>query len=543
MTYDAVLVSDSISFQNRATLGTNLADYVDQGGGVVQMMATMQTGFDLLGRWATDGYACIRSGVSNAGSTTTTAIPIDIASPLVQGVTGITTQYRSLGGLNAARGAVSVWDFTDGTPAVCRATFAGHRRVDLNFYALPLFYTDLAPGDGGVLVKNALLYVSGGGIVATPPALDFSATGVGIAVTKTLTLTNGASVPVTINALAVTNNPAEFSVVTPPALPLVLAGSAQLPLTVRFEATVTGLRNGELTIITNSSEEPTIKVPLRGTTGPPAIQVDTANLLFPTTNVGASSSPVTITASNVGFSDLVVSTPLSASLDFVVDATGFAGTVAPAGRKTFTVSFAPSGGGTQTSTVTVSSNDPNRPTVSISVSGFGRVVEAGTGDASSTDAPTSDAGPDAGATDGASEDAPPATPDAFNDAEPADAAAADASEGGSSPPDASLPGDAGMTPDGSTAAGGAAATGGGGTSAAGGTGGTSGGGRAGTTAGSSAGGRAGSSPAPGKAASDDSGGCSCRAPGSSSGRASISAWRPRFDAVPAARHAKVPTLS
>jgi hypothetical protein len=57
--YDAVEVSSNNSFQNRAALGDNLADYVDSGGGVVLMMFTMFDNFELLGRWSTGGYSCV----------------------------------------------------------------------------------------------------------------------------------------------------------------------------------------------------------------------------------------------------------------------------------------------------------------------------------------------------------------------------------------------------------------------------------------------------------------------------------------------------
>jgi MYXO-CTERM domain-containing protein len=261
-----------------------------------------------------------------------------------------------------------------------------------------------------------------------------------------------------------------------------------------------GLRVGELTITTDSTEEPTLKIPLRGTAGPPAIQLDSTSVFFPTTNVGATSSPLTITATNVGYSDLQVTAAVSPSPVFVVDATGFAGTVAPAAKRTFTVSFAPSAPGLQTSMVSVTSSDPNQSTVNVTVSGLGRAVDAGAADAVSTDAPA-----DGGSADVANEDAPPAIVDASSDAKPADAdaAIADVGEAGASGPDASSSSDASMASDadGSMARADAAAGGSGGSS-------SGGAGRAGSgTSMDAASDGAGGGPV---GMGSDEGGCGCR---------------------------------
>ena len=74
----------------------------------------MWDNFELLGRWSTDGYSCIRTENVEPSTSSLKATPTEPSSPLVQGVTGITASYWSLGGLNAAKGAVSVWEFNDG---------------------------------------------------------------------------------------------------------------------------------------------------------------------------------------------------------------------------------------------------------------------------------------------------------------------------------------------------------------------------------------------------------------------------------------------
>ena len=135
-TYDAVLVWDDYywfyPYKDRITLGNSLADYVDAGGGVVQVMWNYYTNYDLGGRWSSDGYSCIKSSFSYTSSTKTLAAqPSELGSPLTTGVTTMGTA-RSLTSVQLANGATPVWTFTDSTPAIVRCTPKGRPRIDLN---------------------------------------------------------------------------------------------------------------------------------------------------------------------------------------------------------------------------------------------------------------------------------------------------------------------------------------------------------------------------------------------------------------------------
>src|SRR5262245_29908411 len=62
--YEAVLSYSDTMYADRASLGNNLADYVDAGGGVVLMQFALSSGFniELTGRWAQGNYNCITPG-------------------------------------------------------------------------------------------------------------------------------------------------------------------------------------------------------------------------------------------------------------------------------------------------------------------------------------------------------------------------------------------------------------------------------------------------------------------------------------------------
>ncbi|MEJ2354685.1 MAG: choice-of-anchor D domain-containing protein, partial [candidate division WOR-3 bacterium] len=86
--FDAVLVWKNTIYSNRVSLGNNLADYVDAGGGVV--LAVYESGGTidrmLGGRWESEKYYVIARSTAQTGLQTLGAVAIP-AHPIMQGVT------------------------------------------------------------------------------------------------------------------------------------------------------------------------------------------------------------------------------------------------------------------------------------------------------------------------------------------------------------------------------------------------------------------------------------------------------------------------
>jgi hypothetical protein len=165
--YSAVLVYTDSGVLDGATLGNNLADYVDAGGGVVMAVFAVAS-VPIGGRFnSQDYYALEPLNQAEPGNLTLGTIH-EIGSPLLTGVSsfnGGSSSYYGTGNLNAA--AVDVVDWSNGRPLIARRTISGHRRVDLNFYppssdARSDFW--LAGTDGAKIMANALLYVAGSSV-------------------------------------------------------------------------------------------------------------------------------------------------------------------------------------------------------------------------------------------------------------------------------------------------------------------------------------------------------------------------------------------
>lgn len=182
--YDAVLVwsdmyAGSFYFADPAGLGNALADYVDNGGGVVTAVYAMATDYyqcKVTGRFDSDDYWVIEPGTSNNGSHDALVLgSVEVPNhPIMRGVSSFIGNHsmRIVNG-SIASNATLVASWSDGSPLVAVRTVNGVRRVDLGFMPPS---SDVYSGefwqsssDGGLLLANSLAYVAGraGNITAT----------------------------------------------------------------------------------------------------------------------------------------------------------------------------------------------------------------------------------------------------------------------------------------------------------------------------------------------------------------------------------------
>jgi hypothetical protein len=168
--YDGVLIysGDHGSLTADTTaLGDVLADYVDQGGGlVVAVFAAGSPGWPELalgGRYVSDQYYLIPMVSHTLGSQSASTV-FDSTHPIMAGFTSF------YGGSSSARADTTavvsgsmILQWADGKPLVVTSQFASARRVDLNFFP-PSSDTDSrfwdAATDGGLLMSHSLKWVA-----------------------------------------------------------------------------------------------------------------------------------------------------------------------------------------------------------------------------------------------------------------------------------------------------------------------------------------------------------------------------------------------
>ena len=165
LAFDAVLVWSDYGFSNATLLGNNLADYVDQGGGVVCAIFTIGT-VPIGGRFDTDDYWAI-SPSSNISGFASLGNVYNPGHPIMDGVTsfngGSSSWRQSFTGI--AGGAVRIADWTDGRALIAEKDINGTRRIDLGFFppssSVSSGFWDVNT-DGATIMANALQYAGGG---------------------------------------------------------------------------------------------------------------------------------------------------------------------------------------------------------------------------------------------------------------------------------------------------------------------------------------------------------------------------------------------
>ncbi|MEZ5412206.1 MAG: choice-of-anchor D domain-containing protein [Acidimicrobiales bacterium] len=245
---------------------------------------------------------------------------------------------------------------------------------------------------GGQLdhVSTDKFLVSGrmaGPVVADRTAIDFGPQGQGTAsANQTVTLTNLS--PDAVDSLVVSltgDNAADFSLTEPPAGTCTPATSLEQDQTctvnVAFTPEVASLggRTATLSVAHSGGGSP-ITVALTGTAttaGNPEITISRTSMAFGNQTVGSPSAAQTVIVSNTGTMDLTVTaveTSGSGATSFSVT-NGCVDVVhpVPGAGSTCIVSvvFNPTSNGAKAATLTISSDDPTRPAVTVALSGSG----------------------------------------------------------------------------------------------------------------------------------------------------------------------------
>ncbi len=146
-----------------------------------------------------------------------------------------------------------------------------------------------------------------------------------------------------------------------------------MDLSVNFNATglLGGYYDANIFLLSNDPDEPTTIVPVRlHVTGAPDIAVDPTSLDFGELFIGAVRNR-TVVVSNPGTDQLEVTDIASSNPDFDANPKSF--TLAPRSARNVTVSFRPSVAGPISGVLTIYSNDPDEPEVTVDVAGVGLI--------------------------------------------------------------------------------------------------------------------------------------------------------------------------
>ncbi len=311
--YDGVLMIANFPFADKVALGNVLADYVDQGGGVVQTLATFIDPWNIGGRFLDEGYSAFTLGsgpvgFSNLGN-------YDAGHPIMAGVSSASGDL--LGATTLAPGAQLVADWQIGQPFI--ATQGDHVVGANVFVADGGFFG----GDVPLILHNAILWSAGAAWLSADPTEG--------------SLPPGASIDVAVTFDAAGLNGGDYS--------------------------------ADVNVASNDPATPEVIVPASlHVTGAPDIDVPTDPLIYGEVFINGSSSK-TITVANPGTDLLNVTSIATDHGDYSVDVAS--ATLNPGESQDVVVTFAPTATGPTNATLTITSDDPDEGVIQIALSGTG----------------------------------------------------------------------------------------------------------------------------------------------------------------------------
>lgn len=215
-------------------------------------------------------------------------------------------------------------------------------------------------------------------ISVSPMAANFGNVATCLSGTSPIMISNTGSVPLTVSSITASGPPFTVS----PAMTTVGPGGMS-PVAAHFTPSALGIANGTLVITSDDPSNPTIHVNLIGNgipTPPPKISVSPANLDFGATPLQYFIG-LRVTVTNAGPCQSLNVTLMTSGAPFFVTAVDpptvppgnitLGDTVDGTLSKRFVVVFAPTTLGVANGTLTISSNDPTNPTVTIPLTGNG----------------------------------------------------------------------------------------------------------------------------------------------------------------------------
>jgi hypothetical protein len=183
--------------------------------------------------------------------------------------------------------------------------------------------------------------------------------------TKTVTLTNSGTSSVTISSINVLGLGISVNGV---ATPMTLAAGQTTVLSIVYSPTILGVVAGSISVVSNATNSPAV-ILATGTGVQPQLTASPASLNFGNVAVGSSGTQ-TITVSNTGSAAATISQAVASGTGYTVSGPAMPMTLAAGASASFSVQFAPTAAGSDSGSVTVTSNTPNSPTM-VGMSGTG----------------------------------------------------------------------------------------------------------------------------------------------------------------------------
>ena len=218
---------------------------------------------------------------------------------------------------------------------------------------------------GLVSVPNS---TSNGSIQVSPANVSFGNVPIGKKTSQSITILNTSKTATTIQQATLSNSQFAVSgITTPMALGMGQTGT----FSVWVNPTATGNLKGTLTIQGDPTSNPVVlNLSATGITTQPQISLSSAAVNFGTVGVGASGTSI-LSISNTGASDLTVSVVSLTGAEFGLTGIATPKTISAGQSVPVSLGYRPTAAVASTGSLSITSNDPAHPTVTVALTGTG----------------------------------------------------------------------------------------------------------------------------------------------------------------------------
>jgi len=260
-----------------------------------------------------------------------------------------------------------------GTGARQRPASLGQKLDSILLFAV-LLGTGILGGCAGIVTGGKTTPPEVAAFQVSPTNVNFGKVGVGKQTTQTVAVTNTGSKPVSITQ-ATASNPA-FSL-TGVTLPMTVATGQSGNFTVAVTPSTSGTLSGTLTVQGSDGATPAVvNLSATAVAPTPQISLSSSSVQFGTVGVGSTSN-LSLTISNSGNADLTVSVISLTGAEYSVSGILTPKTITAGASALVGLTFQPTVGGAAAATLSITSNDPANPTMSVALGGTGSTATFG----------------------------------------------------------------------------------------------------------------------------------------------------------------------
>jgi len=339
-------IASKVTLTATAGTGSTFAGWSGACTGTGTCTVTMNGGQAVTATFNNNTTFALTVALAGTGSGSVSSSPSGISCPGTCAANFSSGASVTLSAKAASGSSFAGWSGACSGTGSCTVTMSAARSVTATF--------SLATGSPVVSLSHASLTFAGQLLNTTSAS-------------KSVTLTNKGTGPLTLNWLAVSGNFGGTD--TCPLSPSTLAPNASCTINVNFTPTVSGSIPGEITISDNAPGAPHL-LNLTGT-GLTAISISPGSLAFGTVTVGTTSSAKTVTVTNNLTTALTTSFVASGGFSAVGSGTNPCAKSLAAGAKcTMSVTFSPKSNGNTNGSVAITYNSGLSPQ-NVQLSGTG----------------------------------------------------------------------------------------------------------------------------------------------------------------------------